>query len=135
MNDNEIFENVCECVRQAGDIGDLEITPDMSIIDDLGMDSIDLVDFTFQLEQMFAIEFPIDEMEERTAQEMGDVPFEIDSVITPEGREHLRKSLPEVPQDKIVEGITVYDLPRLISIESICKAVKEKLKEKSSSVS
>ena len=94
MNDNEIFENVCECVRQAGDIGELEITPDMSIIDDLGMDSIDLVDFTFQLEQMFAIEFPIDEMEERTAREMGDVPFEIDSVITPEGREHLRKSLP-----------------------------------------
>jgi len=135
MNDSEIFEKVCECVRAAGDIGDLEITPDLSVIDDLGMDSIDLVDFTFQLEQTFSIQFPLDEMEERTSREMGDVPFEIDSVLTPEGLEHLRKSLPEVPPERMFEGMTVYDLPKLISIESICKAVKEKLEEKSSSVS
>ena len=135
MRASEILETVCECARQAGDIGDLEITPGLRIIDDLGMDSIDLVDFTFQLEQAFAIEFPIDEMEDRTAREMGDVPFENDSVVTPEGLEYLRKTLPEVPEDRIFEGMTVYDLPKLISIESICKAVEEKLKEKSLSVS
>jgi len=135
MDANEILETVCECARQAGDIGDMELTPEMSIIDDLGMDSIDLVDFTFQLEQAFSIEFPVDEMEERIAKEMGDVPFENESVLTPEGLEYLRKSLPEVQQERIYEGMTVYDLPKLITIVGICKVVAEKLKEKSSSVS
>ena len=56
MRASEIFETVCECARQAGDIGDLEITPGLRVIDDLGMDSIDLVDFTFQLEQAFVVQ-------------------------------------------------------------------------------
>ena len=135
MVNRKIFETVCECVRQAGDIGDEEITPAMTVVDDLGMDSIDLVDFTFQLEQVFGVQFLAGEREARTKREMGDVPFEKDSVITPEGLEHLRTSLPKVMAGKIFAGMTLYDLPGLVSIESICRAVEEKLKEKMSSVS
>ncbi len=123
MNRNDIFEKVCECLREAGDIRDLEIKPEMSLIDDLEMDSIDLVDFTFRLEQAFGVKFPAGELEERTRKEMGDVEFEINTVVTPEGLEHLKTALPEVPPRKFLAGMTIYDLPSLISELAIMRVV------------
>jgi acyl carrier protein len=43
-----------------------EVTPDASIVDDLGADSLDIVELCMALEESFNIEIPDDDMERAT---------------------------------------------------------------------
>ena len=48
-----------------------EVTPDASILDDLGADSLDVVELVMSLEEAFDIEVPDEDVEERRT--VGDV--------------------------------------------------------------
>ncbi len=55
MNHNEIFRGVCECVAAVVDMDPSNVHEGDRILEDLGADSLDLLDLVFQLEQRFKI--------------------------------------------------------------------------------
>lgn len=60
----DIFEKVKELIADQLDVADKEsITEGSSITDDLGADSLDVVDLVMALEDEFGIEIPEDEVE------------------------------------------------------------------------
>ena len=58
------FERVRKIlVDQLGDISEDEVTPEASIVDDLGADSLDVVEIVMALEEEFEIEIPDEDAE------------------------------------------------------------------------
>ncbi|MDE6727899.1 MAG: acyl carrier protein [Oscillospiraceae bacterium] len=60
----DIFEKVKDLIADQLDVDDKEsITNDSSITDDLGADSLDVVDLVMALEDEFGVEIPEDQVE------------------------------------------------------------------------
>ena len=58
MNQEEIFDKVKETVVTCLGVFESDVTMESSFIDDLGADSLDIVDLIMNLEETFNIEIP-----------------------------------------------------------------------------
>ena len=58
-----IFDKVKEILVDQLDVEDEKVTMEASIIDDLGADSLDLVDLVMSLEEEFDVEIPYEQVE------------------------------------------------------------------------
>jgi acyl carrier protein len=59
----EIFDKVKEIIVDQLGVEEDEVTPESSFIDDLGADSLDIVELIMALEEEFGMEIPDDEAE------------------------------------------------------------------------
>ena len=58
-----VFEKVKDILVDQLDVEEEKVTLEASIIDDLGADSLDLVDLVMSLEEKFDVEIPDDQVE------------------------------------------------------------------------
>lgn len=58
-----VFEKVRKILCEQLDLDEDKVTMDSSIVDDLGADSLDVVDLVMTLEEEFDIEMPDEEIE------------------------------------------------------------------------
>ena len=58
-----IFDKVKEILVDQLDVEEEKVTMEASIVDDLGADSLDLVDLVMSLEEEFDVEIPDDQVE------------------------------------------------------------------------
>ncbi|MEN9400890.1 MAG: hypothetical protein RL632_1993 [Bacteroidota bacterium] len=130
MNNADILQKVQQIIHQSCGIELADIHPNATLFDELSIDSIDMVDILFNLEREYEIELKISEIERYSRDEMGDEPFEIDHVITPKGLEVLKKRLPEIDHSKLVTGIGIHDIVRLITVQSLTNMVQTQIEKK-----
>lgn len=129
MNLESVFPKVCEVIEKSVGRPKDAIKMSDTLFDEIGIDSIDMVDILYELETAFGIELKISDFEARAREEMKDKPYEIDGVITPEGLSVIKKFMTEIDPEKLVEGITVHQLLKLFTVHSLCKLVMHKLEE------
>ena len=58
MSSEEVFDKVKEIIVEQLGVSETAITPDASFIDDLGADSLDIVELIMALEEEFDLEIP-----------------------------------------------------------------------------
>ena len=58
MSSEEIFDKVKEIIVEQLGVAETAVAPDASLIDDLGADSLDIVELIMALEEEFDIEIP-----------------------------------------------------------------------------
>lgn len=58
-----VFEKVKEMLCEQLDVEEEKVTPEASIVDDLGADSLDVVDLIMSLEEEFDVEVPDEDVE------------------------------------------------------------------------
>ena len=58
-----VFEKVKDILVNQLDVEEEKVTLEASVTDDLGADSLDLVDLVMSLEEEFDVEFPDDQVE------------------------------------------------------------------------
>ena len=58
MNSEEVFEKVKETIIEQLGVADTAVTTEASFIDDLGADSLDIVELIMALEEEFDMEIP-----------------------------------------------------------------------------
>lgn len=126
----DVFEQVKDCLVDSCGVDTQEIELDKTLMDDLGIDSIDLIDLVYTLEKHYTISIEIGEFAKTVAKELGDVPFEKDNVITDGGLELLKEWIGESQHKNIQKGLTVQQLPFLFTVRSICILVLKKLADK-----
>ncbi len=63
MSEEEIFEKVTTILKDQLSIDNKEVKLESQLIDDLGADSLDLVEISMALEEEFSIEVPDDQVE------------------------------------------------------------------------
>ena len=59
---DEIFEKIQVALVDALGVDDDEVTPEATLVGDLGAESIDFLDIVFRLEKAFDISIPRDEL-------------------------------------------------------------------------
>jgi acyl carrier protein len=92
------------------------------VIDDLGIDSLDVLDLVFSLEQEFGIEITRGALERAARGEMSDEEFAPAGVVSAAGLERLRALLPEAA-DHITDGLRPREIVRLFTARTFARIV------------
>ena len=127
MTDTEMEATLVECVASTIGVKKELITLDSSLINDLGADSLDLLDLVFSLEQAFGIEITRGEIEKRVRASLPDEEFERDGVLTEKAKEALRLQLPEVDAAKFDGSLRASDIVKLLTVRAFLRIVAEKM--------
>lgn len=124
MDEDEIFKGVRECLLDILDKENMEIRKEDRLINDLGIDSLDLIHLVFTLEQRFGIKISLREIDRRIKNKLAAVPLEVDGAYTPEAIAELRKSMPEIPHEELKDGLTTSQLPRCFRVATMINLVR-----------
>jgi acyl carrier protein len=134
MDEKVIYEKVKESVVEALGVDDDEVTPDAVLFDDLGAESLDLLDIVFRLEKEFSIKIPRGGIQADALSAEGENLKEedlvVDGVLTPLGIEKLKGAMPEVDPSRITEGFRADDIATLFTVQTFVNITKKLLEEK-----
>jgi len=123
---DEVFNKVRETLVDALGVDDDEVTPEATLVGDLGAESIDFLDIIFRLEKNFNIKIPRGELfPENLATDESLVK---DGLVTAEGIEKLRASMPHADVSKFAANPKVENIQELFTVGMIVKFLEKKLK-------
>ena len=122
----EVFEKVQETLVDALGVDDDEVTPEATLIGDLGAESIDFLDIVFRLEKNFDVKIPRGELfpEGLASAESGYIQ---DGMVTDKGISELRDRMPHADVDKFAADPKVENIQELFTVEMICKFLESKV--------
>ena len=128
QNENELLKNVRTVIAQALKVDESKVTPDSSLIRDLGAESIDFLDIVFRLEKTFKIKIPKGELfPERL---LTDARFVKDGRITAAGLDELKVKIAGVSGsnwDHFAKNPLVSNLGEVFTVGMIVHYLTEKL--------
>ena len=134
ISEERIMEEVKEAIAQTTGIEKDTIEPDSSLVDDLGVLSLDFLDVNFRLEQIFGIKMARNFVLEHVEEMFGEgTAIDENSEITEKGVEILKMRLGEDTGD-LEPGVPVDELPALVTLRTLSTAVGDilsRLPEKS----
>ena len=122
----EIFGKVQETLVEALGVDDDEVTPEATLVGDLGAESIDFLDIVFRLEKSFDVKIPRSELFPESLAS-ADSSFIEDGVVTPEGIAELRSTMPHANVDELAADPKVENIQDLFTVEMIVKFLGAKL--------
>jgi acyl carrier protein len=102
-----------------------EVAPSSRLLDDLGAESLDLVELMYLLEQEFELRLSRDDLSLSAQLGLDDEQLHEDGVLTPKALELLRQRFPQA-RGLLVEGITRKHLAALLTVEEVARAVARK---------
>ena len=124
----EVFEGIAENIADSLAVAKSEITLQSRLVDDLGADSLDLVDIIFTLERKFGINVRETEFNFLTRLDFSSPEVMKDGYLTAPVVEKLADWLPAVAASPDRSQITPRQLFSMITVESICVIVERRLK-------
>jgi acyl carrier protein len=132
IDKKEIYEKVKESIVEALGVDEEEVTPGAVLFDDLGAESLDLLDIVFRLEKGFGIKIPRGGIQQDMLDGEGlkEADVLVDGALTARGAEELKKRMPEVDQQRITEGFRIDDIPTLFTVQTFVTIVTRALAEK-----
>jgi acyl carrier protein len=117
------YARVEACFMEALELDSDEIQWNSKILEDLGAESLDLLDIVFRLEREFDIQIPRGQL----AAEAGG---EENGLLTESGCTRLRELMPEVPEDELQPGMKTSELPTVFRVATFYNLVSTLLAEK-----
>src|SRR5713226_3585344 len=97
MADTDIQNAVQEAVVGALGVGEDEATPDATLTDDLGAESIDLLDILFRIERSTGVKIQASDLGEYIQGGIPDDEFsDGNEMITEKGLEHQKQVMPQI---------------------------------------
>jgi acyl carrier protein len=132
MDDQEIREKVSMCIAQALGIDVEEVVPNAVLFDDLGAESLDLLDIVFRLEKTFGIQIPRGGIQQNVlfSEGLKEEDLVKDGVLTTLGIERLKKEMPELDPTRIPEGFRAEDIATLFTVQTFINLAKKCLADK-----
>lgn len=126
MSRDEIFQEVKEVLIDALGVDDDEVTPDATLMGDLGAESIDFLDIVFRLEKAFDVKiareelFPIENI-------MSNQDFVKDGRLTETGLAEMKEKMPHTDFASFESDPDINKLGDLFTVNSIVNYVETKL--------
>lgn len=121
------MDRVRTIVAEALYLDKAEVTPDASLMKDLGAESIDFLDIIFRLEKEFNIKIPKGDVEKRARGSLTDAEFAVGGVIQPKGLSALKASMPEIDPGEFHDKLNIRDIPGLFTVATFDRMVREQL--------
>lgn len=123
---DEIFGTVQETLVDALGVDDDEVTPEATLIGDLGAESIDFLDIVFRLEKNFDVKIPRGELFPDNLA-AADSTFIQDGVVTESGIAELRNRMPHADVDSFADDPQVENISDLFTVQMIVNFLDAKL--------
>jgi acyl carrier protein len=120
----EIFSKVQEALVGALGVDDDEVTPDATLVGDLGAESIDFLDIVFRLEKSFDIKIP---REELFPDILTNAEYVQEGRLTAVGLEKLKERMPFADLSDFEENPAVQDFATQLKVQDMCRYVETKL--------
>lgn len=121
----EVYEDLKEILADALGVEEDEVTPEATLVGDLGAESIDFLDIMHRLEQKFSIDinnsdlFPDDILKNEE--------YVQDGKVTPSGLAEMKKRLPFLDLTRLEENPSVSTFNQLLTVGDLCSFVGYKL--------
>lgn len=121
----EVFEKVRGTLVDALGVDDDEVTPEATMVGDLGAESIDFLDIVFRLEKSFGIEIPRSELFPEDI--LTNAEYVKDGRVTDAGVQELKKRMPFADLTKFEANPVVQDFGNLLTVNDLCRYVESKV--------
>lgn len=122
----EVFQQVKEVLVDALGVDDEEITPDATLMKDLGAESIDFLDIVFRLEKALSIKIPREEL--FPAESLTNDSKYIDNgKLTEAGLAQLREKVPHTDLTEFEKDPDINKLGDLFTVDAIVNYIEGKL--------
>jgi len=129
MTQEEIYSKVQQVLEDALGVDADEVTPKATLIEDLGMESIDALDIVFRLEKAFSIKIPRGELFPENLPELMQNPdFVQNGKLTPAGLEEIKKRMPFADFSSLEANPTVEEAKKLLNVNTVVRFVESKTK-------
>ncbi len=131
MSREEIYAKVQAVLMDALQVDEDEITPDATLREDLGAESIDFLDIVFRLEKAFTTDptkpFKIPRGELFPENVLTDPQFVKDGKVTPAGLEELKKRMPHSDFSALEKNSDVNNMQSLFTVDTIVNYIAGKV--------
>jgi acyl carrier protein len=127
MTEQEVFAKLQDLIKSVLGIAKDKITMESVLVNDLGAESIDLLDLSFLIEEAFGITIEPNEFEREVKERIAGGVYEKNGYLTDEALAELRKSLPEVDQSRLVQGLRKAEIPTLLTVSVFVHLIQKKL--------
>lgn len=121
----EVYDKVKEALVDALALDDDEVTPEATMVGDLGAESIDFLDIVFRLEKAFGIEIPRSELFPEDI--LQNAEFVQDGKVTPEGIAELKQRMPFVDFSRFEANPVVQEFGQLLTVQDLCRYIETKV--------
>jgi acyl carrier protein len=122
---DEIFEKIKTALVDALGVDEDEVTPEATLVGDLGAESIDFLDIVFRLEKTFDIKIPRGELFPEDI--LTNSQYVKDGKVTDVGVAELRKRMPFADLDGFAKNPVVQDFANLLTVADMCRFVESKV--------
>jgi acyl carrier protein len=127
MTEQEVFQKLVPLIREITGAREDQIKMDSGLTQNLGAESIDLLDLSFLIEETFGVTLEVDEFEQQAGERIPDGVYEKDGYLTNEALEELKKALPEVPAEYLRPGLKKVELPSVLNVAVFVHLIQRKL--------
>jgi acyl carrier protein len=124
----EVFEKVRTALVDALGVDEEEVTPEATMVGDLGAESIDFLDIVFKLERSFNIEIPRSELFPDDI--LTNAEYVQDGRVTPVGIAELKKRMPYADLSKFEADPAVQNFGNLLTVSDLCRFIESKVQAK-----
>ncbi|MBC19357.1 MAG: acyl carrier protein [Planctomycetaceae bacterium] len=121
----EVFEKVRESLVDALGVDDDEVTPEATLVGDLGAESIDFLDIVFRLEKSFDIKIPRGELFPEDI--LTNTDYVVDGKINAEGLTELKKRMPFADLSEFEKNPVVQEFATSLTVQDMCNYVESKV--------
>jgi len=121
---SEIFEKVRTVLTEALGVDEEEVTPEATLVGDLGAESIDFLDIVFRLEKAFDIK--ISRTELFPEEVLTSAEFVQNGKVNAAGIVELKKRVPFVNLDKFATNPNVKDFGMVLTVQDMVRFVELK---------
>jgi len=121
----EVFDKIQAALVDALGVDDDEVTPDATMVGDLGAESIDFLDIVFRLEKAFEIEVPRAELFPEDI--LTNAEYVQDGKVTAGGIAELKQRMPFADLSKFEANPVVQEFGNLLTVSDMCRYIESKV--------
>ena len=122
--DPQVFATVRDAFAEALGLDDDEVEYGSRVIDDLGAESLDLLDIVYRLERAFGIRIPRGGVEKVSREGLAEgEEYENNGLLTELALTKLAAAMPEVPREEFKPGLKVSEIPFLFRVATFYNLV------------
>jgi len=122
---DDVYKKVQTALVDALGVDEEEVTPQATMVGDLGAESIDFLDIVFKLEKAFGIEIPRKELSPEDILTNAD--FVQEGKVPAAGISELKRRMPFVDFAKFEANPQVREFSNLLTVGDLCRYVESKV--------
>jgi acyl carrier protein len=124
---SELMDVVREAVADALGLDEEEVTPDATIVGDLGAESIDLLDILFRIERKSGIKVQAADLSDAIQGGIPDEEFgDENEIVTAVGLAHMKTVMPQIDTEALSGQLYAEQVMSLFTVENLAGVVAAK---------